>query len=119
MWRALRAVLIIFACFGAACLLSASGARSATHVHTVLIQGFQFQPDSLTIAEGDTVEWKNADIVPHTVTAGDQTFHSPLIQPNHSWKMVASKPGTYSYFCTPHPNMKGKLVITQTTGKGR
>jgi len=106
-----RAVLIIGVCFGGA---FAAGSAPAPHVHTVLIQGFHFQPDTLTIPVGDTVEWKNADIVAHTVTADDQTFHSPLIQPNHSWKMVATKPGAHSYFCSPHPNMKGKLVISQT-----
>ncbi len=102
MRRALLAVLAISTCLWGA---------SASRVHIILIQGFQFQPENLTVQAGDTVEWKNADIVPHTVTSDDKTFHSGLIQPNHSWKLVARTPGSYSYSCTPHPNMKGMLVV--------
>lgn len=109
MRRALLAAVLFFTCLWGA---------PASHIHTIRIQGFRFQPDNLTVEVGDTVEWKNADIVPHTVTAGDNTFHSGLIQPDHSWKLVVKKPGTYSYFCTPHPNMKAILVVERLPAKG-
>ena len=104
MRRALLAAIVISTCLWGA---------PSSHVHTILIQGFQFQPDKLTVQAGDTVEWRNADIVPHTVTADDKTFRSDLIQPNHSWKLVTRKTGTFSYYCTPHPNMKATLVVEQ------
>ena len=88
-----------------------------SHVRTILIQGFTFRPDKLTVQVGDTVEWKNADIVPHTVTASDNAFHSMLIQPNQSWKLVVKKAGTFHYFCTPHPNMRAILVVEPVSAK--
>ena len=36
--------------------------------HTVAIRELKFQPAVLTVKVGDTVEWKNDDIVPHTAT---------------------------------------------------
>jgi len=65
----------------------------------------------LTVSVGDTVEWKNADIVPHTVTALDKSFNSGGIAPGATWKYVAKRAGTFAYGCTPHPNMKAKLIV--------
>jgi plastocyanin len=79
--------------------------------HEVLIHGFMYQPDAVTVHVGDTVQWKNADIVPHTVTAEDKSFSSGAIAPGATWKFVAKKVGTFPYGCTPHPNMHGKLIV--------
>ena len=79
--------------------------------HTVVISGFKFQPDVLTVHVGDTIEWKNADIVPHTVTAVDRSFNSGGIAPGAKWKFVAKKAGTFPYACLPHPNMRAKLIV--------
>jgi plastocyanin len=38
-------------------------------VVTVEIREFKFEPETLTVHEGDTVVWKNDEIVPHTATA--------------------------------------------------
>jgi plastocyanin len=79
--------------------------------HTILIGGFKYQPDTLTVSAGDTVEWQNNDIVPHTVTATDKSFSSGAIRPGATWKFVAKKTGNFPYVCTPHPNMHGKLIV--------
>jgi plastocyanin/uncharacterized membrane protein len=87
----------------------------------VIMKGIRFQPAELTVHPGETVEFKNEDIVAHTVTADDGSFDSGLIQPGSSWKMTVQKAGTVAYHCTPHPNMKATLVTsssgTQTKGK--
>ena len=75
------------------------------------MSGIKFQPDALTVAVGDSVEWKNNDIVPHNVVAADKSFNSGTIAPGGSWKFVAKKAGTFPYICTLHPNMKAKLVV--------
>jgi len=93
------------------CVAAAGGQKPAAQTHTILISGFKYQPDTLTVNAGDTVEWKNNDIVPHTVTAADKTFTSGAIRPGATWKFVAKKSGTFPYTCTPHPNMHGKLVV--------
>ena len=97
--------------------LASSGA-AVTFVHasgelkTVEITGFKYQPETLTIHEGDTVEWKNVDIVPHTATAlNRKPFDSGSIATGVSWRFTFIRKGTYDYFCTLHPNMKGKLVV--------
>jgi plastocyanin len=79
--------------------------------HEVLIHGFMYQPDVMTAHVGDTVQWKNADIVSHTVTAEDKSFGSGAIPSGATWKFVAKKVGTFTYSCTPHPNMHGNLVV--------
>ena len=103
-WTAL--LLLLFACFG-----GVASARPPAETRQILISGFKYQPDALTMRVGDTVEWKNADIVPHTVTAADKSFNSGAIKPGATWKLVVKKAGTFPYVCTPHPNMHGKLIV--------
>ena len=45
-------------------------------IHNVTIRDFSYNPDTLTIAEGDTVAWTNEDDFAHTVTADDGSFAS-------------------------------------------
>ena len=45
----------------------------------VEIRGFEYLRHSLRVAVGDVVIWKNSDIVPHTVTAQDDSWDSGLI----------------------------------------
>ena len=88
---------------------------AATTVVTVEIRELKFQPATVTVHAGETVEWKNDDNVPHTATAdGDAEkplFDSGNIQTGATWRHVARQKGTYSYSCTLHPNMHGKLIV--------
>lgn len=88
-------------------LLPANG-----ELKTILIDHFNYQPDTLAIHVGDTVEWKNVDIVPHTATATDKkSFDSGPIAKGTSWRSTFNRKGTYGYECIFHPNMKAKLVV--------
>jgi uncharacterized membrane protein len=80
-----------------------------------MMKGIRFQPAELTVHPGETVEFRNEDIVAHTVTADDGSFDSGLIQPGSSWKTTVQKAGTLAYHCTPHPNMKAMLVTSSGT----
>ena len=80
-------------------------------LHRVTIRGFKFDPDSLSISAGDTVEWVNQDIVPHTSTARNAHWSSPSIQPNDSWRTVLTIPGSERYGCQLHPAMQAKLEV--------
>jgi plastocyanin len=84
-------------------------------VVTVLIREFRFEPATVTVHEGDTVEWKNNDIVPHTATADEgaqePAFDSGIIHEGAGWRFVTRKKGTYNYICRLHPNMKGQLIV--------
>jgi plastocyanin len=79
--------------------------------HVIIIQGFQFQPGTDTVRVGESVMWKNQDIVPHTATSDARRFDSKTIEAKGSWSLVAKKKGRLSYHCTFHPTMKGVVVI--------
>lgn len=77
------------------------------------ISGFKFSPDSLTVKPGQVISVTNRDSVGHTVTADDGTsFESGLLGKDQSGTITApSKPGSYSFHCSPHPNMKGTILV--------
>ncbi len=75
------------------------------------IKGMAFTPARIEIAAGTTVEWKNDDPLAHTVTAADGSFDSGPIEPGRTWSHTFSRPGTYDFRCTPHPFMKGVVVV--------
>jgi len=88
---------------------SAGGATVGAEVR---ISSVKFQGDSVTIAAGQAVRWTNADPIEHTVTFdGGTEGGSPVIPPNGSYVHRFDKPGTYTYHCTPHPFMKGVVVV--------
>jgi amicyanin len=68
---------------------------------------------NLEITIGTTVEWKNNDALPHTVTAVNKSFDSGLIQPGKTYRRTFTKAGTFSIFCIPHPFMKGVVVVKE------
>jgi len=80
-------------------------------VHTVLIEGTSFTPQSLTVRRGDTVVWKNKDPFPHTVTARNRHFDSGILAEDQSWQYTANEPGKFPYFCTLHQIMTGVLTV--------
>jgi plastocyanin len=56
--------------------------KPAAKTYTVLIRGFQFVPQRLEVEAGDTVIWKNEDIVPHTAAAR-KVFDSKKLDQGH------------------------------------
>jgi plastocyanin len=85
--------------------------ETAAKRRVVLIKSFRYENDYITVNVGETVAWRNADTVPHTVTAREKSFDSGSIAPGATWRFVAKSPGTYRYTCTFHPNMKATLVV--------
>jgi plastocyanin len=78
--------------------------------NTVGMAGLQFQPGTLTVAKGTTVVFDNDDTAPHTVTARSGGTDSGVIDPGRSFSLVASE--SFDYFCSIHPSMTAKLVVT-------
>lgn len=95
-----------------ACGLAATTARAEPATHTVVIEGMKYSPSALTVQVGDTVVFRNADLVPHTATEkSSKAFDSGILNPNGEWKLVATKSGTMNYKCTLHPGMEGSLIV--------
>ena len=78
-----------------------------------------FSPNTLSVAPGTTVTWKNTDTVSHYVTSGNPsdattgtTFDSGnLIKPGSTYQFTFANAGTYGYFCTVHPWMTGQVIV--------
>lgn len=76
----------------------------------IVVDSFEYQPASLTVSVGDTVEWDNKDAVDHSATSTTGGFDVAL-PAGKSGTFVAKTAGTFDYICTLHPNMKATLVV--------
>ncbi len=84
----------------------------------VTIVDFSFSPGTITINVGDTVTWTNNGPTPHSATAPNGAFDTGIFPAGESRSHTFSQAGTFSYICTPHPNMRGTVVVqgAQTGG---
>lgn len=84
----------------------------------------KFEPATVTVSSGNTVQWDNTSEIEHTVTAyakripaaaayfasggaaseraARQQLEQGLIEPGNQFKHTFSTSGTYEYFCIPH-----------------
>src|SRR5256885_4266353 len=72
---------------------------------------YKFGTDSITITVGQAVRWINDDPVEHTVTFDGTEGGSPVLPHNGTFIHRFDKPGRYTYHCTPHPFMKGVVIV--------
>src|SRR4029078_10090247 len=103
---------------GALCsisLLSLSGpaAPPSSPAHSIRIASFRFVPSPAAVRVGQSVTFRNEDIVPHTATADGpaSAFESGSIAANGAWRFTARRKGIVTYHCRFHPTMKGTLVV--------
>lgn len=105
----LIAVLFILGSAGGCGAMPNDNPPSAPDGNTVIIEDYAFQPAEITIQSGESVTWVNRDSVKHTAT-GD-SFDSGLFRKDESFQQTFDEAGTYDYICTPHPYMKGKVIV--------
>ncbi len=104
---------IVIAAVAVTSMTSMARADSAPAVVQVNIFNYKFDPETLTVPVGTTVTWTNKDEIPHTVASTDKSFKdSPGLDTGDSYSYKFTQAGTYSYYCTLHPFMKGKVVVT-------
>jgi plastocyanin len=77
----------------------------------VKIDNFSFGPQTLTVPVGTTVTWTNGDDIPHTTVSTDEVFKSKAMDTDEKFSFKFTKAGTYSYYCSVHPKMTGKVVV--------
>ena len=78
----------------------------------VTIRLVKFSPETIEIKTGQTVEWTNNDLTPHTVTSqGAGDLNSGSIDAGASWRHTFTQAGSFPYYCTFHPEMKGTVVV--------
>lgn len=94
-----------------------------------MTDGLRFSPDVLRIRVGETVTWRNAGVLEHTVTAdparvrsgspvllpaGAEGFDSGPIPAGGVFRHTFTVPGTWVYQCIPHEpvGMTGVILVT-------
>src|SRR6266567_7836989 len=112
---------LAFAMFVAVALLSSThGKDSETRASApvkaikteVAIDNFSSSTITLTLPAPATVTCTNHDNVPHVVASADNQFQkSAVLQSAQSFSHTFVTTGTYSYFCSIHPRMTGKIIV--------
>ncbi|RON43387.1 cupredoxin domain-containing protein [Pseudomonas frederiksbergensis] len=77
------------------------------------IKEFMFGPKDMTVPVGTKVTWVNDDQIPHTVAETHKVFRSGALDTNDTFSYVFNTPGEFEYFCALHPQMIGKIVVSQ------
>jgi plastocyanin len=79
-------------------------------------ESWGYDPRRLLLRVGDSVVWKNTGSIDHTVTADDNSFDSKELGSGRTFRQIFATAGTYAYHCTPHPFMKGVVVVLDAEG---
>jgi plastocyanin len=82
---------------------------------TLTAANFAFQPESLTAAVGDSIEFTNEDDAKHNITAEDAGLDEDVDAASSTTVDLSDvEPGSYDFFCEYHPDsMKGTLEVTE------
>jgi len=75
-----------------------------------------YVPSKITIKQRSSITWLNDDSAFHSVTSGfygdpSDFFDSGYLDPHESFTFSFEEVGTYDYFCTLHPWMKGQVIV--------
>ncbi|NET32431.1 MAG: plastocyanin [Cyanothece sp. SIO1E1] len=116
--KRLSVALLAFALvIGSFVITAAPAAAAITTVKMGSDSGMlMFEPATVTISAGDTVQWVNNKMSPHNVVfdSNDKASHKDLVfAPGDSYESTFDSPGTYEYYCEPHrgAGMVGKVIV--------
>ncbi|HSE39571.1 MAG TPA: plastocyanin/azurin family copper-binding protein, partial [Acidobacteriota bacterium] len=86
----------------------------AKHI-TITMQGPppKFQPQTVEIESGTTVDWINSGTRVHTVTGENSDWDSGSMGPGEKFSKVFNEKGTFKYYCVPHREigMVGTIIV--------
>lgn len=96
--------------------------NSETSEVIVRIIGNSFYPKVVQVAPGTTIKWINEDVFTYMegefsgihnviVREGPEIFYSNLLSHGGSFEKTMDAMGEYTYICTPHPYMEGKIIV--------
>ena len=102
-----RMLLLPLALFATLVVVAAAGADTKT----VQIVKSGFTPSATTINVGDSVMWKNSDVVNHQVVSNDGSFASPVLKPGESYSQTFAKSGKVSYHDALFTSRKGTVTV--------
>ena len=93
----------------------AAGTADVTIVRDAASVAVPYLPATFPVAVGITVTWINKDVTAHTVTSslnGTIPFDSGPFTTGATWSHTFTQPGTYWYYCTIHPMMVGRVIVS-------
>src|SRR5688572_6533783 len=70
-----------------------------------------FNPTTVTIAVGDSVDFVNDGKIIHSFVADDNSFNSNVIQPGGTFAVTFTRSGRVPYLCDIHPQMVGVIDV--------
>jgi len=88
----------------------------------VRIIGNSYYPKIIQVVPGTKVTWINEDVFTYMegefsgihnviVKSGPERFASDMLAHAESHSQVLKTEGEYTYICTPHPYMEGKIIV--------
>jgi amicyanin len=95
---------------------NAGNTYTANAPTSIEIKDFAYSPANVTVKKGTTVTWTNQDSMRHDVNPDDSTEEfkkSSLLAKGESYTVTFNTVGTYSYYCSPHPYMKGTITVIE------
>lgn len=91
-------------------LTSATPTPARAETIRIRIDKMEYSPAEVKAKVGDTVEWINADILAHTATVKNDW---EVVMPSRkSGNAVMQKAGEVDYYCRFHPNMTGRIIVS-------
>lgn len=92
-----------------------SAPRALSGIVTVEAGDNFFSVPQIMVMVGTTVVWRVVGQSAHDVRARDGSFASPLMGLGGTFTRTFTRPGRYSYFCTPHDGdgMAGGVDVVQ------
>lgn len=90
----------------------------------IQIIGNSYWPKVAVVPPGTEIEWVNEDVFTffkgefsgvHDVVTSDapEHFSSPMLGHAERFAKALTKPGSYTYYCTPHPYMEGVVIVRE------
>ena len=100
-------------------LVYAQGATVSIVPNASTLGDKAYSPNPAEIKAGETVTWTNDDSQIHTATSGTvgaedsgTVFDSSILSPKATFDFKFDQAGEYDYYCTLHPQMVGKVVVS-------
>jgi plastocyanin len=87
----------------------------AVRAAKVEIDGFAYEPATVTIQAGGKVTWLNRDAEEHTATLDDGSFDSGELAEGKLGSQSFKEPGTFAYHCDLHPEMTGTVEVVEAS----
>ena len=70
-----------------------------------------FDPKTLTVQVGQAIRFTNTGKISHTATQSQGAFDTGFLKGGDSVTLTFDTPGTFTYFCQPHPWMQGTIEV--------